>query len=276
MAILAILILLKFNSNIWADTKFYKHVAISKVLHRNNKLIENNLVIRPYHIKYDPSKSPMSKGSSPIEPEYEAPIWTITPQQLPMNNDICLWADATLCSEDKDDFWRGECIHSCISGGANILAFDENSNKLYLTAESTALGTGGGPFFLFVADVNKKEIKFLKTEYGPFEGDLSPDGKFLVLYGRNYIVIYDTLSNMKYEIVEKNNWDTGHERLHYTYDIHWLSDSQFSYRIGVRHSKFQPSFDEMKENIYDIPSRKIIRTRTLGKQEYDSTPYTEA
>lgn len=264
-------IILQFNFNAYCDdiinTKFFKNIAISNVQHQNGKFIENNLIIRSYNMKYNPDiKS---------QPEYGTPIWTITPQQLPVTEDTCLLEDAPLCAEDKDNYWRGECVHSCIYGGANVLAYDKNTNLLYLSADSTALGTGGGPFFLFVADINKKEIKFLKTEYGPFEGDLSPNGKLLVMYGWNSISIYNTLTGKELVISEENDWDYPHQRLHYLGHIHWLSDTQFSYQDGVRHSKFQPSFDEMKENVYDIPSQKMIRTRTMAKTEYDSTPYIE-
>lgn len=270
---LIILVLLIFNRDAWADPIFFKNIAINQVEQQIGKQTEIDLVIRPYTMKHDPSKLDAIE-LIPSIPEYGEPIWTITPQQLPMTEDICIMAGADLCKDHDGDYMDGLCIHSCISGGAEVLAFDQRSGNLYLSAGSTAIGTGGGPYFLFAANINKKEIKFIKTEYGPFNGHLSADGKLLVMDGWNSIAIYNLATGKELVISEENDWNYPHQRLHYLGDIHWLSDTQFSYQDGIRHSKFQPSFDEMKENVYDIPSQKIIRTRIMAKTEYNSSPFT--
>ena len=222
LTMLALLVLSTLNLDALAETRVFQNLAISNVQHQVGNLTQNDLVIKPYTIKSDLTNIATMKASFPASREDGEPLWTITPQQLPMNDEICLMADASLCKEQDERYKDGECIHSCISGGAEVLAYDKKASKLYLFASSTAIGTGGGAYFLYVADLNKKEIKFLKTENGPFTGDLSPSGTTLLMYGWNSIAIYNILTGKEFVIFEENNWDRGHEKLHYMGFIHWL------------------------------------------------------
>jgi hypothetical protein len=196
-------------------------------------------------------------------------IWEIS-TNLPLTETQCDVAYADPCDKGLNELYKGSCFKPCISYGPEFLDFDEKNGKLYFTAASASIGTGGGPYFIFVADINKKEIKFLKSEHGPLKGTLSPLGTYLLLKGMNSITVYNTITGKESIISETNNWNKDHERLHYISDIIWLNDTTFSYKDGVRHSKFQTSFDEMKKNIYDINSKSVVQSKILSKHEFNS------
>jgi|GEM_PF-3856087 len=199
-------------------------------------------------------------------------IWTITPQDLPVSDDACSDADSSTC-EDTPSI---TCYSRCVHFGPEFLAYDSKRRKLYFLADTMEVGQHAGSFLGFVADIDKKEITYLKVFSGFAEGDLSPSGKYLILNGQNFITIYNTENGTEANIVV--DYSTGNypnEKIYYLGEIKWLSDTQFSYTKGTRHDKFQDSFDEKSEYIYDIPSQKIINSRVLSKDEFDSRPYVE-
>jgi hypothetical protein len=204
-------------------------------------------------------------------------IWEITPDQLPVNADTCVKADIDTCEYDPNDkSGLGGCYKSCIQYGPEFLAFDEKNGKLYLLADTIDIGTGGGSYLGFEADIATKSIKYLKVFGGPAYGKLSPSGRFLLVVSGGLIDIYDTQTQASFNYFKQNNWEKGHEQLYSIGSIKWLSDAQFSFQQGARHSKFQSSCDEMTEYVYDIAQRKIIHSRLMNKNEYDSQPYVES
>lgn len=261
-----------YKKNAIQEIKLYKDVMISNIRTKN----ENGAEM--YKIIISKKKLVMQRPTSffvPAAPNIVGePIWEITPE-LPLTEDECLISYADPCDEGKNKLYNGSCFKPCIGYGPEFLDYDEKKNKIYFSAESVSIGTGGGPHFLFVADVNKKKIQYLMEEHGPFSGVLSPQGTYLILYGFNHITIINTITMKKDELYEKNDWTAGKEKLHSLGDIKWINETQFSYQDGVRHSKFQPSYDEQKENVYDISSKKIIKSRMMGKNEYNSEPYVE-
>lgn len=253
------------------NTIFYKNVAISEVeSRRRQELIASKVAIHTIALKPNLERDPLSRPT--MVPTLGKLLWTITPQQLSVAEHQCHKETIDLCSDEE------YCYKPCLTYGPIPLTFDEKTNKLYLAVSTTAQGaTGIGPHFTFVADINKKEIKPLtpETVTTPYDSSLSPSGNYLALIGTNTVTVINTKTGEIAKLGSRNNWRAGEEELHYMGDIKWLSDTQFSYQDGTRHNKFQESFDDMKEGIYDIPRKKILKIRTLAKTEYDSRPYKE-
>ena len=205
---------------------------------------------------------------APPKPKLGEVIWTITPDTLPVTSDTCIKAGIDDCDYDPNNHSAfSGCYHSCVLFGPEYLTYDEKSKKLYFLADTTEVGQATGPFLGFVADIDKQDIKYLKVFNGFSKGEVSPTGKYLLLKGNSFITVYNTESGDESQVVS--------QQLHYMYKVHWLNDTQFSYQDGARHSKFQTSFDGVEENIYDIPSRKILRKRTLSRSEYINSQYIE-
>lgn len=202
-------------------------------------------------------------------------LWEIT-ANLPLPADVCLQEEAGECDTDTQKLYKGSCYAPCIGYGPEMLAFDEKSNKIYFVAPSVRIGTGGGAYFVFAADIAKKKVDYLFVTGGPLDASLSPLGTNLVLYAGRGITIYDTNTKKRFGFLSENDSTESNEKFHELFDIKWLNDNQFSYHDGVRHSKFQGSHDSMREIVYDIPHKKVISSRTMAKTEYNSIPYIES
>lgn len=255
-------------------TDFYKKIAISKVImNKNGELYGYKIAIHTYKLENNPDNTPALP--LPGVPILDQLIWEITPDQLPVTERQCNEQTMDLCEGMP---WEMYCFKPCLSVGPESIIFDEKRNKLYLSISTTAVGVGGaGPYFTFVADISNKKITPLTSGVIAISGlsTLSPSGKYLLLYGLSWIDIINT-ENGEVDIIgaddaEREKKDTKH----FFGSIKWLSDTQFSYEDGIRHSKFQASFDSKQENIYDIRTKRIVHTRNLAKTEYDSTPYDE-
>lgn len=187
------------------STHIYTHIAIES----SNKIIISNS-------KFN---SKLINSNSFKTPEIGSPIWTITTNDLHVPEEACLAIDATL-----------DYQNNCISSAPEFVAYDENKNLLYLDATSDVSGTGGTPQFLFVADINKREIKYLKTFVGPYTAYLSPDGKHLALEtGWSEINICNTQTGDSSEIRADNKYTSGHEQRHGLKFIKWLSNNELKY-----------------------------------------------
>lgn len=263
-----------FASDQILQEDFFGNIAVRTIKSYENSIVENKIYIQLFTVEPPTKENMKNRILFPTERIYQSPIFTITERGLPVTEDMCLEIDASTCKEHSE-FWKGICVDPCITG-LNPLAFDKKNNILYFSAASTNLGTGGGDYFIFAGEITAKKVKFLKIEGNPLSGSLSPSGKYLLFSGFNGIKVYNTLTGEEIQLSEENDWTQGHEHLHYLGNITWITDTQFKYQDGMRHSKFQPSFDEVKENTYDIPSKKIINSRIMDKNEYDSRPYVES
>lgn len=253
-------------------TDFYKKIAISQVkTTKNVQFYGYKIAIHTYKLKSNPENTPGLP--LPGLPVLDQLIWEITPDQLPVTETQCNEETMDLC---KDMPWRRYCFKPCLSNGPKIIIFDEKQNKLYMYIDTTAVGsTGIGPRFTFVADISNKKITPLtsKTIDTPGLSTLSPSGKYLLIYGLSWIDIINTDNGEIDTVSIDDNERAKKDTMHFLGEIKWLSDTQFSYQDGIRHGRYQDSFDAKQENIYDIPTKRIMHTRNLAKTEYDSTPY---
>jgi hypothetical protein len=252
------------------NTYYYRNLAISNAntydqheskANYSKKILIQKIAIKPYGL----TNKKVKQAPLPT-PEPGSVIWEITPDQLPVSSRTCIDAGIDTCEYAHQSHTTG-CYNSCVLYGPEFLAHDEKRGKIYFLAGTANVGTGGGPFLGFVGDIKTKKIKYLNVFYGFVTGELSPSGTYLLLIGSNYITIYNTLTGDTSTIQETTDWNQNQQRLHHMRAIHWLSDTQFSYQDGIRHSKFQRSFDAMNENIYDIPRKKIIHTRVMAHYE---------
>lgn len=261
--------LIGFVSISMADTTFFDHNAVS-ITGDNSpygyKILINQLETRP-----NPNNNILytSSRSSTIQ-KVGDPIWSFTTRQLPISDDNCLETYSGACTRGEDKY----CYHYCLMGNPDIVAFDEKANKLYLMHGTTAIGTGGGPAFLFVADINKKEIRLLHVEGYQEQGSLSPSGRYLVIHGNSSVLkLYDTQNYNRSELNKsENTYDEGKSIRHSLRVKKWLSDMQFTYidiaRYFVRPypSEGEPFFSA-KEVSYDIASKQILKERHMTEKE---------
>ncbi len=192
-------------------------------------------------------------------PMFEEPIWSINTRQLPLTEDHCDEQNIDICDEGN-----GFCYKPCIIGAADFLAFDETKGKLYLQVPSSEIGTGGGTYFLFVADINTKEIKYFKPHSGPLRAEFSPSNRYLLLITMGSIEIYDTITNKSFEVLHKSIFRGLYDsELHSTSNIQWLNNEQFTYNDNVRNSKFSNDPIEITQYKVDISSQKTSMQKVI-------------
>ena len=248
-------------------------IAIRYIASQNAGDNEDKIMIQRYQANSPSSdKIKMNKISQPAI-KYGEPLLIITAKNLPVTENMCLDIDASTCDELKKSDPHEACYSHCI-GGINPLVYDKNKKILYFSAGSTRSGSSGAVYFVFSADLNSKKITFIKDDFDPDYASLSPTGKYLLTYGFNSTSIYNLETKEEVTLGEDNTRTHGFKRLYVTGQIKWLSDTRFSYTDAVKHSKFQDTNDEMKENVYDIPSKKIIQSRVMTKNEFNSAPYS--
>ncbi len=206
------------------------------------------------------SIEPLSPESNPLSPE--KPIWIIRTKQLPLTEAHCNKEEVDVCSETAE-----YCFKPCLSRDVQFLAYDENKNLLYLQAAGADVGTGGGTYFLFIADINKKEIKYFDAWGGPSIATFSPSGKYLLLVCMNQIKIYNLTNNKSFVIIKNSTpKNLNDSELHYLGGVKWLNDDQFTYKDSVFRDKFTHTTEaavEINRYTVDIPSQKTLNQQVI-------------
>jgi hypothetical protein len=185
------------------------------------------------------------------------PIWSITLKDFHVPEEACLAIDATLCANYPTPDKPKQCFDTCILTGPQFVAYDDKNHLLYLDTATDISGTGGIPKFLFVVDVNTKQIKYLNTFVGPYSGYLSPNGKYLALAaGWNEINIFDTHTGNSFDIHEENTLTAGHQQRHGLKIIAWLNDKELKYEDINPLNKNQSIADATVEKIFNVELNK--------------------
>lgn len=260
------------NDNNVINTTFFKQVAVSTVNIDDKQPNQGKYQILISKADTIPNNSNKNFLPSPSSrQELGKPIWTITADQLPIDEHVCMKLNLITCDEDSI-----YCYKSCLTKGLypKILAFDNNTNKVYFIIGTHDIGSAGGPAFLFVGDVNKKKVKLLHLETYGENGSLSPSGKYLIIDGESVIKLYDTQNNTRYEINKSENFYDKDKKIRYSLRVKkWVNDTQFSY-IKAAYNFTNPTderpFIQAKEVAYDISSKKTLSEHNITKKEVDS------
>lgn len=196
-------------------------------------------------------------------------LWTITPDQLSITDNICYNANVSTCN--PSNYCHNHCL---LNTPPDIIAFDEKNKKIYINYASYEVGTGGGPSLLFVADINKHEIKFLRGINVDEKGSVSPSGRYFVVHYSSVLSIYDTEKNAWFKMNKSQNEYTTKERnvRHSLKIVKWLSDTRFIYidhaRYFTRGSEPMP-FINATEITYDIATKTKLNDKVITEKEYD-------
>lgn len=265
--------LLGFISIGMANTKIFNDTAISVddnggVINSRYSISINKVLTNTHSNKSILNLPPASTSTQEIGDA----IWSFTTGQLPVTEKDCLKAETPMCDKNEESIY---CYNHClVSAYPDVVAFDEKASKVYFLVGTPAIGTGGGPAFLFVADINKKEIKLLSAESDQDKASLSPSGKYLVINGDSILKVHDTHNNIRFKINKsENSYTKGKSIVHELYVKKWLSDTQFIYVDKARyftHRMDPEKFISAKEVTYDIASKKILSERAMTKDEYDA------
>lgn len=249
------------------ETKTFGNVAISTIISRgeNGEFAGYKLIVRPITYNKDHIKLFM-RGSKKPAHELGLPLWTITGSQLPATEDTCIAANIDSCESNPADPFN-VCYHSCIKNGPEFLFYDKRKGDIYITTATDNVGQGGGPMLVYVANIQTKNIRFLRTIGGPINATLSPSGKFLVFYGGDMITIYNLETKEDILIKTENIWTKGKEKLHILSVLRWVNDNQLVYRDNVYHDKFQNEWDKSTEYTYDINAQKNIKRFLINKSQ---------
>lgn len=260
------------NDNNVINTTFFKQAAVSIIGVDTNQANQGKYQILISSVETVPDNSNKNFPPSPSSRnELGKSIWKITADQLPINEHVCVKLNLITCDDDS-----AYCYKSCLTQGLypKVLAYDNNTNKVYFIIGTHDIGSAGGPAFLFVGDVNKKEVKLLHLETYGENGSLSPSGKYLVIDGESIIKLYDTQNNTRYEINKSENFYDKDKKIRYSLRLKkWIDDTQFSF-IKAAYDSSNPTdgkpFIQAKEVIYDIGSKKILHEHTITKNEMDT------
>lgn len=180
-------------------TRYFKNIAITSIASygQDNTFAGYKLLVRPVIYNKNNFK-PFRPGSDKPMHELGKPFWTITGQQLPATEETCLAANADSCESNPADPFN-TCYNSCVTHGPRFLFYDKNKKDLYILATTADTGQAGGMMLVYVANIETKSIKFLRSISGWIAATLSPSGKYLVFYGGSTITIY----NLKQKMISK-------------------------------------------------------------------------
>ena len=228
--------------------------------------------VKIYAVSIKPRKNPQSLMEivQPNLPSIDKLLWTITADQLPLTKDSCIHLGLDTCDEKSTP-----CYDPCFSSlSPGIIAFDDKNKKLYLNYPATDIGTGGGSSLLFVADINKRDVHFLKTIAWPQNGSISPSGRYLVTHGISYISVYDTTTKSWFNMNKSENYYPldGKKIIHDLDLKKWLTDTQFIYVDSTKYylSNAEPmTFMSAKEVIYDIATKSKLSEKKITREEYE-------
>ncbi len=264
--------LIGFISPCMAYTKIFKHNEVTIEESAGSK---HGYKISIYQL---PKKSSTNENFldsaylSSITQDNNKPIWGFTTTQLPITDDDCYEAHEYPCDDEYTS-----CYNHCLTGlQPEVIEFDERSKKLYFLVGTISIGTGGGPALLFMADVNKKEIKLVHAEWHHDLGSLSPSGRYLVIHGNSTLISYDTRNFNRSELNKnENSYDENNNIRHGLYVKKWLNDKQFIY-LDIARYFVRPipeggePFYSAKEVLYDLANRKILSEHKITKDEADA------
>lgn len=263
--------LLGYISTCLADTKFFEHNAVSIESIKNQP--GYNILINKLRSIPRTNKSFLdSFNTSSDVKEIDKLVWRINTATLPITIHDCYKANEDICDEESTS-----CYNHCLTGlEPEIIAFDEKANKVYFLMGTISIGSGGGPALLFMADINKREIKLLHEEWYQEFGSLSPSGRYLVINGNSILKLYDTQNYNRSELNKtENSYAENNNIRHALYVKKWLNDAQFLY-VDIARYFVRPipengePFYSAKEVTYDIASRKILSQREITKEQADA------
>lgn len=193
------------------------------------------------------------RSDLPKIPKMITPLWVITAKDLHISEEACLAIDASLCREASGSSTH-QCYDNCITNGPKFIEYDEKSGILYMDAGTDISGTGGVPRFLFSANINNKQIKYLNTIVAPYKAYLSPKGKYLALEsGWDDIVVCNTQSGSLNEIHGENILSDKNKYTQTLSFIRWLNDKELEYDEIEKNNYSSPA----KTNIFNIESNKV-------------------
>lgn len=202
--------------------------AIFTVQHFNNGGLVNQKIVIQSIRDYNPYKEIFSKEKNQF-PMFGPTFWEITINQLPVTEKHCLEVYSSLCSDISQPTLRNACYPPCIMYGPGFLAFDEKAKRLYVTSYSEAIGNAAGQLFSFIADLSHREIKFFKIIDYTMEGALSPNGKYLALFGRKHATLYNTYNGNTKKLFSKRESNIK--------TVEWLNSD----KLQIEYSAPQPN-----------------------------------
>ncbi len=244
--------------------KIYKNIAI------RFSGPDYKVIIDAITTEFNDHPNTFSEAVRPLKITPDKTLWTITKDQLPLTLDDCY--DFHLGSDCEKD--TEYCYKNCLMRSSpEVIAYDAKNKKVYLNYPTPDIGTGGGPAILFVADINKREIKRLKlTNWGQL-GSISPSTRYLVINGESIISIYDTQTDSWSKMNESENDYSGKRYIVHNLTLKkWLNDNQFVY-IDQAHYFTRPveptPFINAKEVTYDIPGKTMLSEKKITENEYN-------
>jgi len=184
--------------------------------------------------------------------------WRIRPEVLPVTEDLCDDHTIDVCwNEEKE-----ECFKPCFQYGPQLITYAENVNKIFFFIDTSAVGaTGIGPRFLFVGDLNKKQIKYLAMTNGFLKTSYSPDKIHIAFFSYNILTIVNILNDKIIYIFKPDIQTNQRREMHYLKAIHWISNNRFSY-LDTSYG-FNKKISQVIKNIYDVNEGKIIESKKI-------------
>ncbi len=243
------------------DEIIFGNLSVKTIINPKGGKSEESLIVRSFTNDLIPTDQDIKNGVFVgWHPIYTNSIIEIKNNMLPITENDCLQIYASLCSKDYiKDYWGDRCNASCLVGGPKALTYDKSNKILYFFVATTAAGAAGGTDFVLSANLITKKIKLLLPKFNSHQASLSPTGRYLLLSAYNSILIYDTKTGKKINVEEQNNYPHDQEIYHYLMGIEWLSEDKFKYKHGIRHSKFQNSFDRIEILEFDINAEELNR-----------------
>ncbi len=251
-----------------SHTTIYKNTAVRIT---GGKYTKPEVIIEAISTQSKKNPVDFSEVIKPFHKIVDKTLWTITTDQLPFTIQDCYDLGLIVCEEDTK-FCYKNCL---VRSEPQIVAYDEKNKKIYLSYGTYDIGTGGGPAMLFVADINKREIKFLKLIDWEVSGSLSPSMRYLVLDGASVVRIYDTKNKTWFDMNESENDYTGKNFRYIFHGLNlkkWISDTQFIYLDEAYYFSgmaFPKPFISAKEVVYDISAKNRIREKNISQKEYN-------
>jgi hypothetical protein len=252
-----------FASKEILSTHVYNNFAIQSVgiSNTNDKIHADEIIISKSRFL----PNPVSPKLFNI-PKIDSSIWTITAKDLHVTEEACLEIDALLCRDYKEMYQSSEamCYDTCISNGPYFVAYDALAKRVYIDAGTNVSGTGGTPEFLFVADIDKKQIKYLNTVVAPYEAYLSTKGTYIAIsQGYNGIEIFNTHTGNKF-VIHGKSADLTKKAVHPSLgNIRWLNDTELQYEDIYYDDKFPRVSHATTKNIFNIVSKKIVKKKIM-------------
>jgi len=237
------------------DPHFFKGIVIQTVSIGSN----NYEVVIQQTFSKDNSLQKKIKDESNDTPELGKVLWTITGNQLSINQEDCLEYDASFCPDynrDKDPGWP-TCYSMCLLGGPEFLAYDEKTRKVYISSQ---IGLGWNhywPTIIYSADLETKKINKLTLDGGPVDASLSSLGDYLILSG-NHLSIINTTTGENLHPNDKAKLITPKDGpLVYTYykNIKWIDNHTIQYEVVEFTDKFSDKTDVISKHQFNIKTK---------------------